>query len=104
MIMSVSMLSIGIGAATPVNVVNLSISLRLSAFSRQLYQEPPRRTMASNSQILLQVLGCILRRALDVEGLDEGAGLVHQIDDRTVVHRIVAVGLLLTLAGEDPKR
>jgi hypothetical protein len=32
--MSVSMLSIGIGAATPVNVVNLSIALRLSAYPR----------------------------------------------------------------------
>jgi hypothetical protein len=39
-----------------------------------------------NSQILLQVFGRLLRRALDIEGFDEGAVLVHQIDDRTVVH------------------
>src|SRR5208282_3804280 len=78
MIMSVSMLSIASGAATPVNVVNLSIAFRLFAFSAsgagRLY--PPSCSPAQwgnrTLQKPLQVFCSLLGRALDIEGFDEG--------------------------------
>src|SRR5271166_4650006 len=104
MIMSVSTLSIGSGAATPVNVVNLSIRslFNFSALPR-LANTPacarsaaatlhaprglPNGALSGNAppsplQKPLEVLRRFFRRALDVERLDESAGLVHQVDDR----------------------
>src|ERR1043166_10018304 len=54
--------------------------------------QPKRRCHAvMGSQITAQIGGGVFRGALEIERRDEAAVLVHQVDERGVVHGVVAV-------------
>src|SRR5580704_3404588 len=56
---------------------------------------------AFRSKIMLQIASCFLGLAVHIEGRDEFAVAIHQIDQRGVVHGVVAV-LQGNLLGVDP--
>src|SRR5437016_10130258 len=47
-----------------------------------------RRHVVMGSQITAQVGGGVFRGAFEIERRDEAAVLVHQIDERGVIHRV----------------